>query len=97
MTHKIVDYYGDFLSYAQSYYEEVKKIAYRSDVDIVGHIDLLTKFNENEEFIDFDDQEYLKLAYECIDMLIDKRKFLKSIQGLLPEDKEKHLIHIIYY
>ena len=57
---------------------EVKKIAYRSDVDIVGHIDLLTKFNENEEFIDFDDQEYLKLAYECIDMLIESKENFRS-------------------
>lgn len=89
VTHKIVDYYGDFLSYAQSYYEEVKKIAYRSDVDIVGHIDLLTKFNENEEFIDFDDQEYLKLAYECIDILVGQKKIFEVNTGAIARGQRK--------
>ncbi len=83
ITHQLVAYFGDFLSYAKSYYNEVKKIANRSEVDIVGHIDLLTKFNENEAFISFDDQEYLQLAYECIDMLIEHKKIFEVNTGAI--------------
>ncbi len=74
MTREIVDAYGSFLNYAKSYFDEVKKIADMDEVDIVGHIDLLTKFNENEEFISFEQSDYLKLAYECIDLLISKKE-----------------------
>ena len=42
---------GDFLSYAKLYYEEVKKMSYWEEVDIIGHIDLLMKFNDDEQYI----------------------------------------------
>lgn len=83
ITQQIVEYYGDFLSYAKSYYQEVKKIADYDEVDIVGHVDLLTKFNENEEFIAFDQEDYLKLAYECIDLCIEKGKIFEVNTGAI--------------
>ncbi len=89
ITRKIVDYYGSFLNYAKSYYEEVKKIVNMDEVDIVGHIDLLTKFNENEEFISFEQSEYLKLAYECIDLLIPKKKIFEVNTGAIARGQRK--------
>lgn len=83
ITQQLVDYYGDFLTYAKSYFEEVKKIADRDEVDIVGHIDLLTKFNENEDFIAFNQPKYLKMAYECIDLLISKNKIFEVNTGAI--------------
>lgn len=83
ITREIVDAYGSFLNYAKSYFDEVKKIADMDEVDIVGHIDLLTKFNENEEFISFEQSDYLKLAYECIDLLISKKKIFEVNTGAI--------------
>lgn len=89
VTQQIVEYYGDFLSYAKSYYNEVKKIANYDEVDIVGHIDLLTKFNEDEQFIEFNQPEYLKLAFECIDLLIEKNKIFEVNTGAIARGQRK--------
>lgn len=88
-TQKIVQYYGEFLNYAKSYYQEAKKIAYRDEVDIVGHIDLLTKFNENEDFISFHSEQYLQMAYECIDLLIEKKKIFEVNTGAIARGLRK--------
>lgn len=89
VTKEIVEYYGSFLNYAKSYFEEVKKIADMDEVDIVGHVDLLTKFNENEEFIKFDDPDYLKLAYNCIDQLLEKNKIFEVNTGAIARGQRK--------
>lgn len=89
VTHQIVEAYGDFLNYAKSYYTEVKKIANRDEVDIVGHLDLLTKFNENEEWISFHDDNYLKIAYECIDALIAQKKIFEVNTGAIARGQRK--------
>ena len=89
VTKEIVEYYGSFLNYAKSYFEEVKKIANMDEVDIVGHVDLLTKFNENEEFIKFDDPDYLKLAYNCIDQLLEKNKIFEVNTGAIARGQRK--------
>ncbi|WRK54097.1 hypothetical protein SD457_03290 [Coprobacillaceae bacterium CR2/5/TPMF4] len=59
------------------------------EVDIVGHVDLLTKFNENEEFIKFDDPDYLKLAYNCIDQLLAKNKIFEVNTGAIARGQRK--------
>lgn len=89
ITKQIVAFYGDFLSYAKSYYAEVKKIANIDEIDIVGHIDLLTKFNENENFIQFNHPKYLALAFDCIDVLIEKNKIFEVNTGAIARGQRK--------
>ncbi|MFQ6791612.1 MAG: histidinol-phosphatase [Thomasclavelia sp.] len=89
VTQEIVTYFGSFLNYAKSYFEEVEKIVLDDEVDIVGHIDLLTKFNEDEEFIKFDELEYLKLAYQCIDKLLEKKKIFEVNTGAIARGQRK--------
>lgn len=88
-TEKIVELCGDFLTFAKVYYDEVKKIANMDEVDIVGHIDLLTKFNEDESFICFDDPEYLSWAKECIDTLIAADKIFEVNTGAIARGYRK--------
>ena len=89
ITQQIVDYFGSFLDYAKSYYGEVKKIADMDEVDIVGHVDLLTKFNEDETFIEFNQPDYLKIAYECIDVLIARDKIFEVNTGAIARGQRK--------
>lgn len=77
------------LTYAKVYYEEVKKIAAMDEVDIVGHVDLLTKFNEDESFIRFDNLDYLALAKECIDELIKANKVFEVNTGAIARGYRK--------
>ena len=74
---------GSFIEYAKAYYNEVKKVSKWSEVDIVGHIDLLMKFNDNEEYISFSDKEYLDIAYNCIDEIILNDKIIEVNTGAI--------------
>lgn len=83
VTKQIVDHFGSFLNYAKSYFEEVKKVIRLDEVDIIGHLDLLTKFNEHEEFVAFSDPDYLDMAYECIDLGIKENKIFEVNTGAI--------------
>lgn len=60
---------GDALALAEAYYREVAKMAGRKPV-ILGHIDLVTKYNEREAFLDETNPRYRRAALDalhCID------------------------------
>ena len=63
---------GDFLAYAEAYYDEVSKIYDKTGCDIVGHIDLLTKFNEEEYLIDINAPRYKNASLSCAEALARK-------------------------
>lgn len=77
------DFGGDFLAYARAYYREVKKIADRPEADIVGHLDLIMKYNEGEVMHPFTDPAYLDLAQEAIDALIATDKIFEINTGAI--------------
>lgn len=66
-------YENDFRRLAQAYYAEVRKMADWDEVDIIGHLDLITKFNEDESLISFSDPVYVKEACDTIDALAEKK------------------------
>ena len=52
------------------YFDAVAESVRRSHPDIIGHLDLVTKFNENGRFFDETDPRYLAAAYDLIDRLL---------------------------
>ena len=60
-------YQGDFLSLARDYYASYHDLKTWEEIDIIGHLDLLTKFNEDESYIRFDDPTYIRIATDAID------------------------------
>ena len=66
-------YGGDFLELCREYYAEVASSALRAQVDIVAHLDLVTKYNKDGDVLDENDPEYLSLAKNCIDTILDAR------------------------
>ena len=66
-------YGGSFLRMAEAYYQEVSKSVSYEEADIIGHLDLLMKYNDDERYIRFDDPDYLAIAKHCIDILGDSR------------------------
>jgi histidinol-phosphatase (PHP family) len=79
---ELLEEYGSFLALAQAYYDQVKRLA-AMDIDIVGHLDLLTKYNENQEYLKWDDPAYEKMAKEAIDILIDAGKIFEMNTGAI--------------
>jgi len=61
---------GDALALAEKYYETVSKIFDRIDADIIGHIDLLTKFNEKIKIFDENNERYINAWKSAVDKLI---------------------------
>ena len=91
MTDEIVSLYGgDFLAYAKDYYEDIKRIAQFEEVDIVGHLDLLMKFNEEEQYCSFTDPAYLGYAQECIDVLVQAGKIFEINTGAIARGYRKY-------
>ena len=74
MTKKVISehFNGDAIEYSKHYYSLVSKLADVKRFDIVGHIDLITKFNDKERLIDEDSKEYQKAALEAIHSLKGK-------------------------
>ncbi|MBQ9824116.1 MAG: histidinol-phosphatase [Solobacterium sp.] len=67
-------WYGcDWGAMAKDYYESVRKMADWEEVDIIGHVDLITKYNEDESFGRFDDPVYVKHACDAVDAFAGKK------------------------
>lgn len=61
-------YNGDFDSFAEHYFETVSKVLEVTNADIIGHIDLVSKFNEKLGFTE--SERYLKAAEKAVKKLV---------------------------
>lgn len=70
MTKKWVDemYSGDFDAYAEDYFELVGDVIEKTNADIIGHFDLISKFNEELGFIQ--SERFLKSAEKAVKKLV---------------------------
>lgn len=61
----------DFYKYAKAYYEKESEVCILTHPDVIGHFDLLTKFNEGYNQFSEDNPKYLKYAFESMDCLLE--------------------------
>ena len=71
ITKENIDKYygGDGVLYAIDYFKLVKDIVKVTNCQIIGHFDLITKFNEKMPLIDTADPRYIKAYTEAIEEL----------------------------
>ena len=62
-------YGGDCLAFAEDYYRMVAQAADRTGCQIVGHFDLVTKFNEGDRLFDTGAPRYRRAALEALEAL----------------------------
>jgi len=72
---------GDGMAFAKLYYETLAKAADNFKYDVIAHVDLVTKNNENGNFFDSSSKEYLGYAFEAIDALKGKVPFFEVNTG----------------
>ena len=60
---------GDPYAYTAAYYRRVAEVAEKTGCQIVGHFDLVTKFNEGGRLFNEADPRYLSAALEALDAL----------------------------
>ncbi len=80
---------GDIMRYAKAYYDSVARVADVTKCDIVGHFDLLTKFNEKDELIDESDPRYVGYALEALDALLEKDVIFEVNTGAISRGYRK--------
>jgi len=74
---------GDFSRLFRAYFENVADIVNKTDCDIIGHFDLISKFNEGGKLFDPLDFGYYRAAMEAIDALIGKDRFFEINTGAI--------------
>ena len=74
---------GDFRRLYRIYYETVSRILEKTDADIIGHIDLITKFNEGGRMFSVEDPAYRKAALDAVDVLLEKDRFFEINSGAI--------------
>ncbi len=61
---------GDMMALCEAYYENVGDVARKWDAGIVGHFDLVTKFNEGDALFDTNDPRYVRAWQRAADRLL---------------------------
>lgn len=64
---------GSWNQMAKSYYDTLSNFVLSGDFDVVGHFDLITKFNSKEPLFDGNDEEYKAIAIKAVDKILDNK------------------------
>ena len=63
-------YNGDFYSYIEGYYATVAKLYSKTKCDIIGHFDLITKYNSDGSLFDTNHPRYIAAWQRAADAII---------------------------
>ena len=63
-------YGGDYYAFAEDYYAVVSDIPSVMCPNVIGHLDLVTKFNEGDRLFSTTDERYLKAAFSAVNKLL---------------------------
>ena len=74
---------GDADTVAEKYFAELEKVAAKDGVDIVGHFDLLTKFDETHHFFQENSPRYRAAAERAMKKLVDAGKIFEVNTGAI--------------
>lgn len=74
---------GDILSLCEAYFENVGEVYDKTKCDIVGHFDLITKFNEQEQLFDENDPRYISAYRKAVDKIIESCKVFEINTGAI--------------
>jgi len=82
-------YGGDYYAWAKDYYETVAVSGCMDYTDIVGHLDLITKFNEGNRLFDETSKKYLGYAFGAVDEIMKKDKIFEMNTGAVSRGYRK--------
>ena len=82
-------YGGDFYALARDYYANMYRLYEHTRCDIVGHFDLLTKFNEGGRLFDESECGYRKCALEALDALLERDLIIEINTGAISRGYRK--------
>lgn len=74
---------GDYIAYAERYFKNVADVIKKTKADIIGHFDLVAKYNEGNKFFDENDARYVNAGFAAIDALIETGKPFEINSGAI--------------
>ncbi len=74
---------GSFEKMYEAYYEQFSAFISRTHLDIAGHFDLVTKYNEKYAFFDADSDRYKKAALTALDVALDREVAIEVNTGAI--------------
>lgn len=74
---------GDFTAFVKAYYQLVAQVKKKTACHIVGHFDLIAKFNQTHRFFDEDSREYRFCAIEALERLSAQGAVLEINTGAI--------------
>lgn len=80
---------GDYFAYARAYYDQMYTLFTNTNCDIVGHFDLLTKYNEDGAMIDETSPVYREMALSALDALLEKDLMIEINTGAISRGYRK--------
>lgn len=63
-------FFGDMLSLCELYFETLSNVITKTNCRIIGHFDLISKFNKNDAMFDENDSRYVDAWKKCADKLL---------------------------
>ncbi len=79
---------GDVYALIDKYYETVSNVVSKTGADIIGHFDLISKFNEKTPFFDESDGRYISAYQKAADKLIKTGKTFEINVGAMSRGKK---------
>lgn len=82
-------YGGDYYAYVHDYFRIAAESAKRKEADIVGHFDLVTKFNGDGMMFNEKSPKYLTSAFEAVEELLPYDKIFEMNSGAVSRGYRK--------
>ena len=82
---------NDAIEFADAYFKMMADIVNKFDIDIIGHFDIIRKFNAGNRFFDINNADYLKKGKDAIDKLLTKCDVFEINTGALARGYEDAL------
>lgn len=67
-------FHGDYYAFVKEYYQQMETLLEVTKADIIGHFDLVTKFNDENRFFDTENIQYKEAAFSALRSLIKAGK-----------------------
>ncbi len=74
---------GDIYAYIEQYFETVSEVIKTTDADIIGHLDLISKFNEDGDLFDVNHPRYIRAYKIACDKLLAENKLFEINTGAI--------------
>ena len=80
---------GDVYNLIENYFETVSDVVNKTHADIIGHFDLITKFNDGNKYFDENHPRYVKATENALDKLLQTGKPFEINTGAMSRGYKK--------